>query len=139
MTDNQWVILRKYIRDMADELGLKDWKITLMDEPCGEGLSADITSVVGRKVAKMRICPDFLQATAESQRNTIIHELLHLHTDGMRQTICGDLNNSGALSKPQCDIFWYTFDRMDEYCVDGIANAIDCKYPVINWQSSSNA
>ncbi len=70
---------RRYIRKIADLMGMKDWEVKLQETASEEGLSGSVQPIEGRKVAIMWLGVSFWLEAAEGQRNTICHELLHCH------------------------------------------------------------
>lgn len=87
MNERDRLHVQAYVRDVAEQLELNDWRITIVDEPPepgadgGESL-AQIEDVYGRRLAALRLCPDFIALEPRVQRGTIVHELVHLHFQG---------------------------------------------------------
>src|SRR5688500_7921750 len=71
----------RYVRDVADRLGLRDWEIRLRRTPCEDGNGASVTVVYGRRLATMELCADFVTISADDRRHNITHELIHCHMD----------------------------------------------------------
>ena len=72
-----------YIRELADNLRLKDWHIFLSgkhDVP-DEDVAACIKISVGRKGATITLGPDFVHMEPGEQRQTLVHELIHIHLE----------------------------------------------------------
>jgi hypothetical protein len=112
-----------YVRLLADLLHLKDWSFTVMTEgPEGESAIAAINCAEGRKYAHVRLSDNFLCSDPESQRQTLIHELLHCHLAAADHV-------AGKMIKENFDLF-----RLHcEYGVDGIADAIAPLLPLPTW------
>jgi hypothetical protein len=109
-----------YIRSTADEMGLRDWEIRLSDEPAREGKGASVGCVFGRKFA-----------SPEDQRDTIVHELIHLHLEPASDMVYRDLEK--ILGRPADAAFTNGFDRQLEYAIDGLAGALAQHTPLIEW------
>lgn len=116
-------LIEDYVYEMAELYGLQDWEINLSEElPSSESL-ASIFPTEGRKIATLRICPEFETYTKDRQREIIVHELTHLHW-GQTWNYC-----QKAMSADQYE----AFINMAEYAVDGIARAIACDFPLPHW------
>lgn len=72
-----------YVDTCKNLLGLKDWKIIykVCEEPAKEA-EADIAPQHG-KLAHLRLNKNFFALPPHHQRNTICHELVHLHMSGI--------------------------------------------------------
>lgn len=133
MTENAWGILGQYMRDRADELGLRDWHLFLTHiPPDDEDADGICTPTEGRKHATIKVCRDFKeQLKPDAQRAVIIHELLHCHFQAAVDMVRVDLPR--LLGQPAYDVFFPAFRRSMEYAVDGITDAIADKFPLIEW------
>lgn len=82
MTPRQRRSLARYIRAAADVLGLKDWNIVLLDEPCDDpDHAAQVASIYERRIAHIRVAAEFAEMASGEQRHVIAHELAHVHMD----------------------------------------------------------
>ena len=70
---------RPYIREVADQMQLRDWQIFVSNKRAGEGRRARVFFPGGRKVATIWLSKNFLRSAPEEQRQTVCHELCHLH------------------------------------------------------------
>ena len=131
MTEEQRNDLSAQVRQLADELGLRDWTFTILPEPVeDDGAAAMILPVHGRKHAKLQVCADWPDYPAK--REAIVHELLHCHLACATDVIRLDLEAAGLLTAAQHEWLWASFRRQIEYAVDGIAAAIARKcQPVV--------
>lgn len=75
--------LEPYVRQLADAMGLRDWKVTLHDEPADDGSAGQSETIYGRKILHIRL-GDGETSTIEDVRETIVHELLHAHMEPFR-------------------------------------------------------
>ena len=82
MTDDQIQYWNDYIHTIREHLRLRDWNLLLgTSVPDNTDHLACITPTYGRQVARIELSHAFLTDTPENQRQTIVHELLHLHTN----------------------------------------------------------
>lgn len=79
--DADYEILAQYIRYAADSLNLKDWNIEL-DNTAPDNSSVLAESAIFEKGYRtiIRLCHEFRVLPDDEQRETIVHELLHVHT-----------------------------------------------------------
>lgn len=81
MDDREYAFWLRYIRGIADRLGLKDWDLRLSRESCADDFGATIHTWYGQKRATIYLKIDlYRQSHAEArddQRRNIVHELLH--------------------------------------------------------------
>jgi len=68
-----------YVRALMSMIGLRDWKLDVREELPANGGQASVELLHGRKYAVLRLSEDFLNDTPEGQRQTICHELIHIH------------------------------------------------------------
>jgi len=109
--------LDQYVRDIADRVGLKDWKVVVDKEPPGEGNLGEARTTYGRKVLHIRLAE---HDSAEELRNTVIHELLHAQLE----PVSWGINNAQrALGEGAFSVFRASFEDNMELAVDAIATA----------------
>lgn len=137
MTENDHLTLAGYIRVIADDFGLRDWRLYLDREPSDSGTNAQIRATPGQKVARIRVAWNFRDHDADDQRATIVHELLHCHLTPMQHILTYDMEAYSSITEDERAIMHTTFLRLMEYSVDGIADAIASKYPLIEWSNNT--
>jgi hypothetical protein len=72
--------LGRYLRSLADEMGLRDWIVGIADVPPDvEDCNASITIPHGRQYAMVHMAPGWEERDVDSLRQTMVHELLHCH------------------------------------------------------------
>lgn len=114
--------LSPYIREMADRMGLTDWRFEfIFYPPTDDDCFAEITPDDGKQSATIRFNADFPTYDREQQRETVVHELIHCHLDLIQQQIRNDLPK--LLGQPSYDAFWPSFVRGLERGVDGLTQA----------------
>lgn len=133
MTPKQYRSLARYMAVIANEFGLRDWDVTLHAEEPGDGNDggdalASVECVYGRRKAHIRVASAFDEVTPEEQRNAVLHELIHIHTEPMRALLRTTLPKIMGL--PAFETFWPAFTQADEHATDAIAAAIGDKYPL---------
>lgn len=77
MTKTNW--LCKYVGEIQYRLFRRDIKVTIEQRHSDEGTYAQVIPHEQAHEAVIRFSPDFFSDTPEGQRDTVIHELLHLH------------------------------------------------------------
>ncbi len=116
------------VRRYADDLGLKDWRFSIVDtDPDADDVHACIRCIYGRKVAVITISTEFVTDSPENQRDTLCHELLHCHLDGV-DTVINAIN--GQMHRDVWDVTYAAFRSAMEFGVDGIALAIAHHLPL---------
>jgi hypothetical protein len=123
--------LERYIRTIANALGLRDWEIKLSDETCEDGYYDTITPQQNHKSATIRLSKDWFKLDAADQRDSIIHELLHLHQVGTRDIVEYDIPN--YVSDDVGSLLMSGVIRAMELSVSTLTAAIAPKFPLIDW------
>lgn len=130
--------LDRYVRWVANEIGLRDWTLeVVIDQPAvddGRDASkwgASCAPVVGRKYATLTFAPWHRRETRESLRETVVHELVHCHLFGVWDTCRSDTLTH--LGQATYDVFISSVERHMEYGVDAIAEALAPHMPLIDW------
>jgi hypothetical protein len=131
MTKRDQKVLGRYIRRVADELELRDWTLTLSNNPAPKDCYGHMTETYGRKLAVIEVCADFRNLDAEQQRHTIVHELVHCHLAPPTNMVLNDLEKE--LSDTTDRIFWASYKRQIEYSTDALASALAKHLPLIDW------
>lgn len=118
-----------YVRHIANQLGLRDWTITLMHDFADDDCMAQVHCIHARKVANIRFATDFHTYTPEQVRHTVVHELTHCHTTHMDKLIEAQ---SGPLGLQAYEQLCNAWNLAHEYAVDGIADALSMLLPLPN-------
>lgn len=111
MDDPRKTKFNNYLRNLADRMGLRDWKISIHEDPPDASNVAECDARFGRKIAWIYLSETFLRSEPDRQRQTLVHELLHAHTAHLNHLM------QGELTEPGCRAFSLSL----EYVVDGIA------------------
>lgn len=105
---------RRYVREVADRMGLKDWLFHIHDEPTESSeAAAEIYPTFGRKVATIHFSDRFLDDSPEAQREIVCHELIHCH-----------FNAACQVADRLEEVLHEVFIMEIEYGVDGLASVI---------------
>lgn len=123
--------LGRYIHCIADEMGLRDWTLHLLREPCDEDCNAQTHIIYGRRKAEIRVSEEFRSREPERIRQTVVHELTHLHFAAATNQVDRDLQ--GHLGDQARDIFYQGWLRNFEYGIDATAIALAPHMPLIDW------
>ena len=126
--------LGRYVRELADVMGLRDWTITVAgDAPDGDPhdaeseIGADCTVTYGRKSAIIRLADGWESWEATDVRYVVVHELVHCHTIPMQWAV----NNIAAHVTPAMfDMLTSAHTDFHELAVDGIATAWAAMLPL---------
>jgi hypothetical protein len=125
--------LGAYVRYIANELNLRDWTIHICHAPAEEGRAGGCRCTDGMREATLWFGWNFCDLDAEEQRETVVHELLHIHHDGCWKMVQTDL--AEALGAPTYHVFCDSYRRSMEFMIDALAKAIAPKLPLIDWSS----
>lgn len=87
--------MQDYIKLIALQLGLEGWEFTLDDKPAGEDEYANVSVVYGQRRAIICLAKDRSKWTAETARDTIVHELMHCHLEPISE-ISSDVLDTAA-------------------------------------------
>lgn len=127
--------LEKYVRACADQMGLRDWTLRVdLDEPNspergdGKAWGASAEPLPGRKYGIITLGQGALDEGPEDLRETVVHELVHLHFAAMVDQIRNDLD--AFIPNATFEVFNASFTRNLEYGVDGLAEVIAPSMPL---------
>ncbi len=96
-------------------MGLRDWTVGITDDgPDQDGVRAMIDCRPGRKMAWVSLADAFLDAPADDQRHTLVHELVHCHFEPA-DTLAHKFTSHDAFE---------AFRLMLEYGVDAMADVL---------------
>jgi hypothetical protein len=110
----------EYTRQIAVSMGLGGWVIEESETPAEEGALATIEPTYGQRHAKLSLCKEWETLTPEEQRDTIVHELLHVHLAHFSQ-LAHDIVESldeGAAKAARASLA-----LAEEYAVDAMSTA----------------
>lgn len=127
MTTAEHKRLAKYVRRVANALGLHDWTINVLaDEPDMAEAGADVHCIYGRRIANIRFAADFALMEPDVQRHIVVHELLHIHFDRALQLCQSAL--PAVMGAPAYSVFDEALRDHMEHGVDAVADALACAF-----------
>ena len=113
--------IQLYINQLKDLLGLQHWDAFLSLSSAEPGTNASVHPVYGRRVCPISVNKDWFTYSLDTQRNTIVHELLHIVHNAQTEVI---------RTAPQSIWMWRTFERETELMVDHLAGVISRYMPL---------
>ncbi len=108
----------EYTRSIAKLMGLGEWELVLDDGSACEDCLAEIDATYGQRHAKLSLCKQWDTLDSDTQRATIVHELLHVHFAHYSQLAYDMLN---ALDNGSSKAGTAAMILCEEYVVDAIA------------------
>jgi hypothetical protein len=108
----------KYLSRLAEAMGLGDWVLDVREEPADEGTVAEIDCTLGQKHARVYLCEEWTDLDPVTQRDTLVHELVHAHLSQLRHmadTLFDEVKG-GKVAKA-------AFHLVEEYATEAIAQA----------------
>jgi hypothetical protein len=131
MTKRDRKALGEYIRWVADQMELRDWTFELDLEPCESHLAGCVVCTNGARHATITVAANFRGYPPDEQRETIVHELVHVHWETCWKMVQTDLGD--ALGKPVYYVFCDSYRRGMEYGIDSLSKALAKHLPHIRW------
>ena len=119
--------LKYYIRELADLMGLSEWRLTLLDDDCPPENGADVSITYGQQAAAIRIDGEWATFTPERLRHFVVHELVHCHVEKMSWAI---ENVKDALGYIGWNLYHLSIKDAEEQTVDNIAYAWATRLPL---------
>ena len=135
--------LERYVRWVANEMGLRDWTLQVAvakkikrspKTPDGQEWGATCCPTPGRKFALITFAAERRDDDLEDLRVTVVHELVHCHFYGVWDTIRRDTLDL-IDAQETYDTLIKGVERHMEYGVDAVAEAIAPRMPLIEWPS----
>jgi len=113
--------LESYVAELQEALAITVWKITVVREASDVEAWADINPHEQAETADLRVSYDFWKQTPEHQREILAHEMLHIVTARLDQTV-------EAMEEAFGKIAWAIFEpqyvNATERMVDHIAKVL---------------
>lgn len=106
-----------YFRDLAARMGLAHWTLDIRgadDQPGIAGALATITCCQGRTFVTIRLAESLMTASPQEQRDTCVHELVHLYFAASDTIVDRELS-------PSMNVAWR---NAMEYGIDAVSKAI---------------
>ena len=133
MNDKQYRSLARYAGRIAKELGLGHYDLSIHNEQAGETAegetaAASFEGTYGRYCGVIRVNKHFDHYAPEDQRVYIVHELLHAHTEAVREFTRSAL--AGTMGREAYEVFMAGYRQQDERFTDALATSIAPKFPL---------
>lgn len=129
MTTKQKRALGKQILVVAAALGIKGWTWNIHPEPAGNGVSAMVSCVYGRRIANLWFCPDWWCMDAEERHHVLVHEVLHVVCNPLRTYLNETLPT--LLGSSTWGAVFEAIRQHDEHATDQLATALAPFIPVM--------
>lgn len=120
-TEDEADAIQLYIDQLKHLLGLSQWDIFLSSASSDPTTNASVHPVYGRRVAPISVNKNWWAYSPKDQRNTLVHELLHVVHNAQTEVI---------RTTPTSMWMWRTFERETELMVDHLAGIIDRHMPM---------
>lgn len=128
MTPRQYRSLGRYVRLIADRLGLRDWTFEISHNPSDGIALAQIECLFGRQLGIVEFCPNWMGLTPEQQRHVVVHEMLHACAAGPHGYVYRALPS--LLGESAWSAFESAYRQVEELATDGLAAAIAPIFPL---------
>lgn len=128
MTNKQYASLGRYVRHVANLLGLRDWTFEVSHSPASSDAYASIEPTFGRKVATLDFCANWPDLEPAIQRHAIVHELIHAHLAGLQTYVYHALPT--LLGEAAWSAFESAYRQQNELATDGLADGIAASFPL---------
>jgi hypothetical protein len=124
----EWDTVRQMFRSYANALYLRDWWLGVdrnYIEPSDndKGPYAQIAIINGAHRATLKLSKRWpLSTILFAKKQSLVHELIHCHLKPVGDVVQFDLRQ--VMGEAMYNALWNTFERLEEYCVDSLADAI---------------
>lgn len=115
-----------YIRDLADRMLLRDWGFRIIRDNEPDGVAA-VQLVHGQRWFKIKVAESFLLGEPEYQRETLVHELVHIVTSRVRFHLHRELREH---DDDAMQMLWRVYDFEDEHATDHLSLVIAESMPL---------
>jgi hypothetical protein len=124
---DRWDDLESYVADLQAALNVANWKVSVAREASDVDAWADINPHEQNHTAELRVSHDFWKQTPEQQREVLVHEILHLVTARLDQTVEA---LEDAMGKVLWAVFEPQYENATERAVDQLARIIAPTIPL---------
>jgi hypothetical protein len=113
-----------YVRRVRNWMALQHWEISIIDRaPSDNTARAQLETTEGRYLAGLWVSDSFFDSPAEEQRQTVVHELLHVAGREQNDVIrAGGL--STVLGQTAYGLVWENYKAAHERLVDQLASVL---------------
>lgn len=92
--DDQQDAMLIFISRLMNAMGLPSYRILIMEKPASKKSNAEIITTDDRYVAQLYLARDWTELPDETQRDTIVHEVLHLWHRPLSDWFRDDVNQA---------------------------------------------
>lgn len=124
-------VLVNYIRDCADRMGLKDWQFDISARDPQSGAIASTEVWADSHTATIWIGSQFWKYGPRMQREVIVHEVFHWHTDKLIRAVREVYRKT--LGREAWELAYDALKQQHELTVDAAASAWAREFPFIDW------
>lgn len=128
-SDEEKQYAESYISKALSIMGLSDWTVFVSYKKTKK-FRAEIHVVEGARVAHLALARPFWEDSDDLKLWTIAHELIHVHTSEMCQSVEGCFKPH--VSESNWESTYYAFHSAEERCVDNLAKAMMSLLPPWN-------
>jgi hypothetical protein len=125
--------LESYVAELQEALNVANWKVSVAREASDVEAWADINPHEQNYTAELRVSHDFWRQTPEQQREVLVHEVLHIVTARLDQTV-------EALEEAFGKVVWAIFEpqyvNATERVVDHLAKVLAPNLPLPAFQKA---
>lgn len=122
MTPKQEKALHRQLDTIGSALGLHGWRIHIEAEPAGDGRSAEVSVVYGRKIANVNLCHDWWDIAAAERHHVLVHEMLHVLMDPLKTYLYAALPT--LVGQPAWHAVAEAIRQHDEQATDQLASVL---------------
>lgn len=125
MTERQHKRLGKYVRELANVLGLYDWTLILANVPADEDALAQVDVTDGQHRAVLSVCGEWNTMDVGEKRRALVHELIHCHEQKAMESVMGEeAPMATLLGAAAWSVLEFTLHKDTEIMVDNLAIVI---------------
>jgi hypothetical protein len=133
MDDATYTNELRYLRQLADLLGLRDWHITLSRAHSAHDVFAAVRVDRQKDEATVHLNDTWHGFTPEQQRQTLVHELLHCHTTRLHRVVT---RLGYLIDGPAMEYVKQAHDEEEEIVVQRLARVIAPYLPLPEQETS---
>jgi len=138
--DIRWDILNKYICEIADRMGLAQWRFILSHKrpPKDSGSIAYVRYSFQQRFFTLYFYDDFFTDTDMAYlREIVVHELCHV-IEASRLGVVDALREEDIISQAFWKSWWGHYHRERELAIDAFSRLIAPQMPLLDWTSISS-
>lgn len=132
MSEELFAEVKVVVGKLQTTMNLRHWDILIFRSPAEcDQTGAQITPVEGQWIANMHLGKDWATFATKFKRQSLVHELIHVHMQPMNDIM--RLGLPRLLSDSAYEAIWESFRQQNEYTVDAMATAFNS---LVDWQGA---